>query len=395
MSYLVFLTVEPGESNIYVRRMYDDDGGGGDDDEMRLVTPTVPQHSAHSHLSAPSRQRSDVNTGIGRDLEPWGFPDRTGQSPAWSQVASLEATLKLSTRQHISTRCWLIQDLFGGLPEAVPHIEYRSQSDSQSVDDCEKLLCPNPDTSLPSRSRGIHTWAALIATLLASITCFGLGTWVGSRTNDGSCLEHVQRYSPILSEVDRSYHTVRFNGSFMKENVFRQGAGPEVDAAWESLGINYRGIAVPVSEGAKSGLKHDHVQISPKHGGGFPANVEGLHHLHCLNLVRQSLYYNIDYYRSQGKGAFVNDDNIVRYHVSHCLDIVRQQLMCTLDTGLLGQIWWDREYPKAFVDFNTEHTCKNFDAIRKWAEERQIPEKVPEDFLKPPQVGDTIYEAIP
>ena len=89
------------------------------------------------------------------------------------------------------------------------------------------------------------------------------------------------------------------------------------------------------------------------------------------NLVRQSLYYNIDYYKAKGEGAFVNDDNIVKHHVceyipwpisqsrtlinsssiAHCLDIIRQQLMCQLDTGVLGQVWWDKEAPKAFVDF--------------------------------------------
>lgn len=44
--------------------------------------------------------------------------------------------------------------------------------------------------------------------------------------------------APILKEVDTSLHTVYFNGSFMKENAFRLNAGPEVDAAWESLGID-------------------------------------------------------------------------------------------------------------------------------------------------------------
>jgi hypothetical protein len=81
--------------------------------------------------------------------------------------------------------------------------------------------------------------------------------------------------------------------------------------------------------------------------------------------------------------------------IAHCLDIVRQQLMCNPDTGLLGQVWWDPAAPKAFVDFNTEHKCKNFDAIRQWAEERQMPETVAMDFLSPPKDGDLIYEAIP
>jgi len=31
--------------------------------------------------------------------------------------------------------------------------------------------------------------------------------------------------------------------------------------------------------------------------------------------MRQALYYNYDYYRVQGTGAFMNDDNIVKHHV--------------------------------------------------------------------------------
>lgn len=156
-----------------------------------------------------------------------------------------------------------------------------------------------------------------------------------------------------------------------------------------------RALAVPQNLAAKAGLQQSQVQINPAYGGGYPANVEGLHHLHCLNLVRQALYYNIDYYRSAGKGAFVNDDFILRHHVSHCLDIIRQQLMCTPNTALLGQIWWDRTAPKAFVDFNTEHRCRNYDAIRDWAEKRQLPIKVPSDFLQPPKSKNDIYEELP
>lgn len=111
--------------------------------------------------------------------------------------------------------------------------------------------------------------------------------------------------------------------------------------------ISDRGIQVPYEEGLKSGFRKDQVKINEKYGGGFPANVEGLHHLHCLNLLRQTLYYNYDYYKKQGKGAFKNDEHVVKAHVTHCMDIIRQQLMCMPDTGLLGQVWWDPSYPKA------------------------------------------------
>lgn len=33
------------------------------------------------------------------------------------------------------------------------------------------------------------------------------------------------------------------------------------------------------------------------------------------NLLRQSLYYNYDYYHTRGEGPFTNNDYIVRRHV--------------------------------------------------------------------------------
>lgn len=83
---------------------------------------------------------------------------------------------------------------------------------------------------------------------------------------------------------------------------------------------------------------------------------------------------------------------------AHCLDIVRQQLMCTVDIGVLGQVWWqphDKTVPEAFVDFNTKHTCRNYEAVRQWAEERQLPEEVPDDFLAGPRPGDRILDHVP
>jgi hypothetical protein len=69
--------------------------------------------------------------------------------------------------------------------------------------------------------------------------------------------------------------------------------------------------------------------------------------------------------------------------------------MCSVDIGMLGQIWWDPKEPKPFVDFNTKHVCRNFEEIRKWAEERQLPEEVPYDFLEPPKEGAWIHDSIP
>lgn len=113
-----------------------------------------------------------------------------------------------------------------------------------------------------------------------------------------------------------TFERVRFNGSFLHLNAFRQDAGPEVDAAWKSLGADYRAVRIPTSEAAASNIRHDQVKIQEKYGGGYPANVEGLHHLHCLNLLRKSLAWNIEYYKAMKMGPFSNEDHILKAHVS-------------------------------------------------------------------------------
>lgn len=73
--------------------------------------------------------------------------------------------------------------------------------------------------------------------------------------------------------------------------------------------------------------------------------------------------------------------------------------MCVMDVGVLGQVWYQPPGKplQAFVDFNTVHTCRNFDAIRDWAEKHQLPdvEDTPADFLVLPKEGDRIYHEVP
>ncbi|KAL4948031.1 hypothetical protein BDW69DRAFT_203833 [Aspergillus filifer] len=274
--------------------------------------------------------------------------------------------------------------------------EPRKEDDTQLLEVSETASsCSYQDR----KDRGCGLWWTIILFIFTTVLSCIIGVFIGYQNRDGDldkvCSRHTSHDSTVFSNVPIKYHTQRFNGSLFKENIYRQEAGPDVDAAWKALGADYRAIRVPVEEAAKSGITPDQVQINEAYGGGYPANVEGLHHLHCLNLLRQSLYYNYDYYHAQGTGAFKNDDYVVRRHVSHCLDILRQQLMCTIDVGVLGQVWIHPDHPSPFVDFNTEHRCRNFEDIREWAERNQLPEHPPMDFLKPPGEGDRIYEVVP
>lgn len=70
--------------------------------------------------------------------------------------------------------------------------------------------------------------------------------------------------------------------------------------------------------------------------------------------------------------------------------------MCSMDIGVFGSYWVQNgTHQRPFVDFNTKHVCRNFDAIRDWAEERQIPEVEPEGFLEQPGVDVNILDEFP
>jgi hypothetical protein len=44
--------------------------------------------------------------------------------------------------------------------------------------------------------------------------------------------------APLTEDIDITFQKVRFNGSLLKENIYRQEASPEVDEAWAKLGVN-------------------------------------------------------------------------------------------------------------------------------------------------------------
>lgn len=155
-----------------------------------------------------------------------------------------------------------------------------------------------------------------------------------------------------------------------------------------------RASIIAESEGPASGLSKHHARRAEKYGGGYFVNVEGMHHLHCLNLVRKGLWYNYEYYKDLGEWSFKNEEKILQLHTSHCLDAIRQVLMCNADTGVLGQIWYDPEDTRTFPDFKTQHKCKNYDAIKQWALDHQAPptDSLPEDYMRAPDDDDILPE---
>ncbi|KAL0943163.1 tat pathway signal sequence [Colletotrichum truncatum] len=276
--------------------------------------------------------------------------------------------------------------------ESVSYARPLAERVDESEEDLESLEVIESKHRLWEYSEGRKKLWVLAGTaavlIISNLISARVGAHVGSSRAklNSVCAAHTTQWSPVLKEVDVKYDWKSFNGSFLEEDVYRQQGSPEVDAAWEALGVDYRAGVISIEDGLKSGLDMSFVRRSEKYGAGFFVNVEGMHHLHCLNLVRKALFFNYDYYKKLGTHAFKNDDNIVKVHVSHCLDTVRQVLMCNFDTGVLGQVWAN-DPPQPFPDFHTKHMCKNYEELRQWAEDLQAPlaETLPNDYSVPPQ----------
>ena len=53
----------------------------------------------------------------------------------------------------------------------------------------------------------------------------------------------------------------------------------------------------------------------------------------------------------------------------HCVDILRQVVMCTADVTLITGVWVEG-YPRLSADFNTQHKCRDYEALIEWNREQ-------------------------
>lgn len=117
-------------------------------------------------------------------------------------------------------------------------------SSEDGFDESEKLLSTSQQSQRQRLVRKENIGWALLACCLVGLT-IGLSVgvaivvvrgWHGR--SSASCLEESSSPSPITRDLEITYHTQQFNGTFLNENIYRQAGSPEVDAAWEALGVN-------------------------------------------------------------------------------------------------------------------------------------------------------------
>lgn len=72
---------------------------------------------------------------------------------------------------------------------------------------------------------------------------------------------------------------------------------------------------VPEGDFERVGFTQGMVKLRASEGGGFIAQMEVFHNLHCLDTLRQGLYFNYDYYHANRHGVWERSDAVVRKHM--------------------------------------------------------------------------------
>ncbi|EME77461.1 uncharacterized protein MYCFIDRAFT_184222 [Pseudocercospora fijiensis CIRAD86] len=185
-----------------------------------------------------------------------------------------------------------------------------------------------------------------------------------------------------MSGVDRSLHDYTFlpyAASPTRYSADTADFGDAVDDAWKELGIYYRLMLLPAQYADAYNVSAEkHWLVTPENNRkapypAFPVQMEAFHYLHCVNFLRQGLYYNYDFYRSNPTYFFTKGtEKEIRDHLGHCVDALRQLIMCWSDTDVLPILLPDDPtgHP-LFNDFARVKQCRNFESLRIWAEKSQ------------------------
>lgn len=101
-----------------------------------------------------------------------------------------------------------------------------------------------------------------------------------------------------------------------------------------------------------------------------------LYRSYAIFLSIQPIYY-LDQQDALRKGYFgVNHTDIypgfpdANGHADHCFSYLLQTLLCHADVGVMTTTWSEQDN-EFLADFNVTRQCRNFDAIREWAQTRK------------------------
>ncbi|GAW12178.1 hypothetical protein ANO14919_015390 [Xylariales sp. No.14919] len=258
--------------------------------------------------------------------------------------------------------------------------------DSLSSDDVlgqsERLLYGHTHdirSSKPKRrNRRLFIWLLAAAILLASnlltaVLCFAYFK------HSNHLLRWTSSYSPILDQLQistslRDLHIPLIPNATEPRDIYRLPPSPAVDEAWDRI-TRVNLISIAEDEIRKLGKDPSLAIHSPESwwsetwGNGYMGQIDVFHQIHCLNMLRQGLITNYNYY--WGKKYGLTPPVQFGMHLNHCLGTILENLMCHADVDIVTFNWREGQN-EPFPDFGVKKQCRDFDAIVQWQQERKL-----------------------
>ncbi|PPJ53184.1 hypothetical protein CBER1_11733 [Cercospora berteroae] len=249
-----------------------------------------------------------------------------------------------------------------------------SFSEKEALLQDEEQQNQDQGTNYRFRATSLH-FMALYATVVLQ---FILLLWMFcSATKDPSQLI----YSPAADAVE--YQIVDFGKYFLRRNKYMAELGhlptDETDKHWEDL-YAFRASGIPEWQARKLDIQ----TLPLPDTDTYLVDLDVFHQLHCLDILRMALYpdrYKYWQYLPDGR---VNIGVTDFHHWEHCVDGLRQAIMCHGDISPL-QYRINGINGILAKDLATRHTCRNFEKLRDWAKQREVPwyeERVAEGLLQ-------------
>ncbi|KAF2653667.1 hypothetical protein K491DRAFT_694507 [Lophiostoma macrostomum CBS 122681] len=140
----------------------------------------------------------------------------------------------------------------------------------------------------------------------------------------------------------------------------------EIDELWDQL---YTGTGFLLFDPEETRRMVEPTVAIPTSGGDSGLyGMEVFHELHCLNVLRKSLYpERYPHYQLWNENCTRNPN--MERHLAHCIDRLRQGVQCAGNTGT-HFYFWSEEAGHWKMDMRSRHTCRNFERLQEWARAR-------------------------
>ncbi|KAI1282903.1 hypothetical protein F5Y07DRAFT_394868 [Xylaria sp. FL0933] len=211
--------------------------------------------------------------------------------------------------------------------------------------------------------------------------------------SDKQCGIQTTIWSPANEAIE--YEIIEPDNAFAHESPYRGPPTPELETAWDGLWL-HGGIRFPEDKLSLINRTVDlgnNRTLKPWHDGkgGYHAQLQVHHQLHCLNLIRQYTWRDW-YFRHPDivrmSGDMMSSDVEARMHTDHCIEALRLALMCNGDTTPSITVLNPNAPRGEMADFSPNKKCRNFDKIQEWSVKNQV-NYPPESDWKPRRKPET------